>query len=91
MLLQTVPVVAVAPLIVLWFGYNDRSVVIISLIMSLFPVVNNTLLGLRSTSRNLTELFALHNPGASPRSPSCNCPAPCRTSSPACASRPGFR
>jgi NitT/TauT family transport system permease protein len=60
-LLQTVPVVAVAPLIVLWFGYNDLSVVIISLIMSLFPIVNNTLLGLRSTSRNLTELFALHN------------------------------
>ena len=60
-LLQTVPVVAVAPLIVLWFGYNDRSVIIISLIMSLFPVLNNTLLGLRSTSRNLTELFALHN------------------------------
>ena len=59
-LLQTVPVVAVAPLIVLWFGYNDLSVVIISLIMSLFPIVNNTLLGLRSTSRNLTELFALH-------------------------------
>ncbi len=60
-LLQTVPVVAIAPLIVLWFGYNDLSVVIISLIMSLFPIVNNTLLGLRSTSRNLTELFALHN------------------------------
>lgn len=60
-LLQTVPVVAVAPLIVLWFGYNDLSVVIISLIMSLFPIVNNTLLGLRSTSRNLIELFALHN------------------------------
>jgi NitT/TauT family transport system permease protein len=60
-LLQTVPVVAIAPLIVLWFGYNDLSVIIISLIMSLFPIVNNTLLGLRSTSRNLTELFALHN------------------------------
>jgi NitT/TauT family transport system permease protein len=59
-LLQTVPVVAIAPLIVLWFGYNDQSVVIVSLIMSLFPIVNNTLLGLRSTSRNLTELFALH-------------------------------
>ena len=62
-LLQTVPVVAVAPLIVLWFGYNDSSVVIISLIMSLFPIVNNTLLGLRSTSRNLTELFAMHRAG----------------------------
>jgi NitT/TauT family transport system permease protein len=59
-LLQTVPVVAVAPLIVLWFGYNDFSVIIISMIMSLFPVINNTLLGLRSTSRNLVELFTMH-------------------------------
>lgn len=60
-LLQTVPVVAVAPLIVLWFGYNELSVVVISFIMALFPIINNTLLGLRSTSRTLVELFELHN------------------------------
>lgn len=60
-LLQTVPVVAIAPLIVLWFGYNEVSVVVISFIMALFPIINNTLLGLRSTSRTLVELFALHN------------------------------
>lgn len=60
-LLQTVPVVAIAPLIVLWFGYNELSVVVISFIMALFPIVNNTLLGLRSTSRTLVEIFALHN------------------------------
>ncbi len=60
-LLQTVPVVAIAPLIVLWFGYNELSVVVISFIMALFPIVNNTLLGLRSTPRTLVELFSLHN------------------------------
>jgi NitT/TauT family transport system permease protein len=59
-LLQTVPVVAVAPLIVLWCGYNDFAVIVISLIISLFPIINNTLLGLRSTSRSLVELFAMH-------------------------------
>jgi NitT/TauT family transport system permease protein len=62
-LLQTVPVVAIAPLIVLWFGYNTLSVVVISLIISLFPIINNTLLGLRSTPRNLVELFAMHRTG----------------------------
>ena len=60
-LLQTLPAVAVAPLIVLWFGFEMRSVVIISLIISLFPIINNTLLGLRSTSINLVELFQMHN------------------------------
>ena len=59
-LLQTVPVVAVAPLIVLWFGFEMRSVIIISLIISLFPIINNTLLGLKSTSINLVELFEMH-------------------------------
>ena len=59
-LLQTVPVVAVAPLIVLWFGFEERSVIIISLIISLFPIINNTLLGLKSTSINLVELFDMH-------------------------------
>ena len=60
-LLQTLPAVAVAPLIVLWFGFEMRSVVIISLIISLFPIINNTLLGLKSTSTNLVELFQMHN------------------------------
>jgi NitT/TauT family transport system permease protein len=62
-LLQTVPVVAIAPLIVLWFGYNDLSVIIISVIISLFPIINNTLLGLLSTPRNLVELFDMHHTG----------------------------
>jgi NitT/TauT family transport system permease protein len=46
---------------VLWFGYNDLSVIVVSLIISLFPIINNTLLGLRSTSRTLVELFAMHH------------------------------
>lgn len=62
-LLQTVPVVAIAPLIVLWFGYNDFSVILISVIISLFPIINNTLLGLQSTPRALVELFQMHHTG----------------------------
>ena len=48
-------------MIVLWFGFEMRSVIIISLIISLFPIINNTLLGLKSTSINLVELFEMHN------------------------------
>ena len=60
-LLQTVPVVAVAPLIVLWFGFEIKSIIIISVIIALFPIINNTLLGLKSTSKTLVELFDYHN------------------------------
>jgi len=59
-LLQTVPIVAVAPLIVLWFGFEEKSVIIISIIISLFPIINNTLFGLKSTPETLLELFKMH-------------------------------
>ena len=60
-LLQTVPVVAVAPLIVLWFGFEIKSIIIISVIIAFFPIINNTLLGLKSTSKTLVELFDYHD------------------------------
>ena len=60
-LLQTVPVVAVAPLIVLWFGFEIKSIIIISVIIALFPIINNTLLGLKSTNKTLVELFDYHD------------------------------
>lgn len=59
-LLQTVPVVAVAPLIVLWFGFEIKSIIIISVIIALFPIINSTLLGLKSTNTTLVELFDYH-------------------------------
>lgn len=62
-MLQTVPVVAVAPVIVLWFGYNQRSVIVIAFMIALFPIINNTLLGLLSADRNHVDLFRLHRAG----------------------------
>jgi len=59
-LLQTVPVVAVAPIIVLWFGYNQSAVIVIAFMISVFPILNNTLLGLLSTDRNHRDLFRMH-------------------------------
>lgn len=61
--LQTVPIVAIAPLIVLWFGSNFTSVVVTATIVSLFPIILNTTTGLTELDRNAVELFRLHNAG----------------------------
>jgi NitT/TauT family transport system permease protein len=59
-LLQTVPVVAIAPIIVLWFGYNQKAVIAIAFMIAVFPILNNSLLGLLSTDRNQLDLFRMH-------------------------------
>ena len=59
--LQTVPIVAVAPLIVVWFDYGFQSVVLIAFIISLFPIITNATTGLTNVDRDLVDLFELHN------------------------------
>lgn len=58
--LQTVPIVAIAPLIVLWFGYGFRSVVIVAFIISLFPIITNGTAGMLAVDPDLNDLFRLH-------------------------------
>jgi NitT/TauT family transport system permease protein len=58
--LQTVPIVAIAPLLVLWFGPGPRAVAVSSFIVSLFPVIANTLSGLRSVEPALRDMFRLY-------------------------------
>jgi NitT/TauT family transport system permease protein len=58
--LQTVPIVAIAPILVLWFGAGFRSVAVSALIVSVFPVIANTLAGLRSVDPALEDLFRLY-------------------------------
>lgn len=57
---QTVPIIAVAPLLVIWFGYGLPAVVASALLASLFPVIMATLTGLRAASPELRDLFALY-------------------------------
>ncbi|MFM7200445.1 MAG: ABC transporter permease [Myxococcota bacterium] len=59
--LQTVPIVAIAPLIILWFGTGFQSVVLVACIVSIFPIITNTTAGLTSVPRPLLELFEVHN------------------------------
>ena len=58
--LQTVPIVAVAPLLVLWFGPGLRAVAVSAFIVSVFPIIANTLAGLRSVDPRLSDLFRLY-------------------------------
>ena len=57
--LQTTPVVAIAPLIVLWVGAGLSSVKLITFIIALFPILANTLMGLRSTDLALVDLLRM--------------------------------
>lgn len=61
---QTVPIIAIAPLLVIWFGYGMRTVIASAFIVSIFPVIANTLTGILSTDPALRDLFRLY--GASP-------------------------
>lgn len=58
---QSVPVVAIAPLLVIWFGPGMLSKVLICALIVFFPVLVNTIIGLRSVSRDLRDLLrSLH-------------------------------
>lgn len=59
--LQTVPIVAIAPLIVIWFGSGFFSVVLVSFIISLFPIITNATAGLLQVDPDLLDLFRLNN------------------------------
>lgn len=59
--LQTIPIVAIAPLIVIWFGSGLNSVIIISFIIAVFPIISNTNIGLTSTDHNLIHLMRMYN------------------------------
>ena len=60
--LQVTPIVAIAPLIVIWVGYEriDLALLILAWIVAFFPILSNTTLGLRSADHNLIDLFRLH-------------------------------
>ncbi|WP_280262430.1 ABC transporter permease [Nocardia wallacei] len=58
--LQTIPILAVVPLFGFWFGYEFGSRVIVCVMVSLFPVITNTLFGLKSVAAAEHDLFTLH-------------------------------
>ena len=54
---QAIPMVAIAPLLILWFGKGIGTKVLISALTVFFPVLVNTVVGLRTVPSNLRTLF----------------------------------
>jgi NitT/TauT family transport system permease protein len=58
--LQTVPVVAIAPLLVLWFGVGFKAVAAASFLVALFPVITAATAGLQAVDPDLRALLQLY-------------------------------
>jgi NitT/TauT family transport system permease protein len=59
-ILQVTPIVAVAPLIIIWVNNAFAALLICAWLAAFFPIVANTTLGLNSADRNLRDLFRLY-------------------------------
>jgi NitT/TauT family transport system permease protein len=60
-LLQTVPIVAIAPLLIMWVGPGLLAVTLVTFIICLAPIIANATQGLISVDENLVQLFLMHN------------------------------
>jgi NitT/TauT family transport system permease protein len=60
-ILQTIPILALVPLIGFWFGYDFFARTVVCVMIALFPMVSNTLFGLMSADRSQRELFTLQH------------------------------
>jgi NitT/TauT family transport system permease protein len=58
-LLQVTPIVAVAPLLIIWVKNAQLALVLCATIVALFPIISNTTLGLRSVDPGLVDLFRM--------------------------------
>ncbi|OAA93964.1 ABC transporter permease [Clostridium coskatii] len=54
---QTVPITALAPIFILWFGYGIWSKVLVTVLITFFPITINVYDGLRSTRKDMEELL----------------------------------
>ncbi len=59
--LQTIPILAIVPLIGFWLGYGFWSRTVVCVLIALFPIITNTLFGLRSVDAAHHDLFTLRH------------------------------
>lgn len=54
---QAVPIVAIAPLLIIWFGAGQTSKILICALITFFPILVNTIFGVRSVEPDLRDLM----------------------------------
>jgi len=61
-ILQVTPIVAIAPLIIIWVGFEriNLALLILAWIVAFFPILSSATMGLRSVDHNLVDLFRLY-------------------------------
>lgn len=59
-LLQVTPIVAIAPLIIIWVKSPTAALITCATLVALFPIISNTTLGLRSVNPGLIDLFRMN-------------------------------
>jgi NitT/TauT family transport system permease protein len=58
-LLQVTPIVAIAPLIIIWVKDTRVALILCATVVAIFPIISNTTLGLRSADHGLVNLFRM--------------------------------
>jgi NitT/TauT family transport system permease protein len=59
-IMQVTPILAIVPLIALWFGYDFNARVVVCVMIAIFPIITNTLHGLLTVDPHQHDLFTLH-------------------------------
>ena len=80
---QAVPIVALAPLLLVWFGYGLTPKVIVVALVAFFPITVGAVDGLRSADRETLNLLRTYEPRGSAASGWSTCPQRCRRYFPA--------
>ncbi|HBL36376.1 MAG TPA: ABC transporter permease [Firmicutes bacterium] len=61
--MQSIPIVALAPLLVIWFGFGISSKILIAAMTAFFPILTNGVVGLKETDPRLKELLQIMGAG----------------------------
>jgi NitT/TauT family transport system permease protein len=65
--LQTIPILALVPLIGFWFSFGLSSRILVCVLIAIFPIISTTLFGLRGVDRGDHDLFTLYGAKRSAR------------------------